>query len=51
MLCYEQPAPRPFLRSHQEFWPDLDEDERKLRVQSCAVLSALATRALATVGP
>ena len=51
MLCYENPAPRPFLRAHQEFWPDLDEDERKLRVQSCAIFSALAVRALASVQP
>jgi hypothetical protein len=47
MLCYDPPSPRPFLRGDEEFWPDLDRDERLLRVQICAVISALAVRSLA----
>ena len=47
MLCYDPPSPRPFLRGDEEFWPDLDRDERLRRVQICAVISALAVRSLA----
>jgi len=47
MLCYDPPSLRPALRGDEEFWPDLDHDERLRRVQICAVISALAVRSLA----
>jgi hypothetical protein len=40
MLCYDLASPRPFLRGDKEFWPGLGRDERLLRVQICAVVSA-----------
>jgi hypothetical protein len=47
MLCYDPPSLRPFLRGDAEFWPNLDRDESLLRVQICAVISAVAVRSLA----
>jgi hypothetical protein len=46
MLCYDPSSPRPLLRGDEEFWPDLNRDERLMRIQICAVISALAIRSL-----
>ena len=51
MLCYDPASPRPFLRGDEEFWPGLGRDERLMRVQICAVISALAVRSLSAEDP